>query len=207
MSREAEIEKSKLSYVEQNQIEVEMLTFYVTIINYIELWKQSFEGSSCFNWMFMSCFPDWDTVKESYEYAVSRYDEKLRGIINRDQLFDEYGYMKLFCQQNINKWMDVKLSCEKIWVRIFVDFQNQNLQLVHMEKLVQFSFFLPETSTVRVFSLIFNILGDEKGQMNLATVSAFLDVQFNSNLNCNIFYEKVKVDRKIQNSDKYKPTI
>lgn len=40
---------------------------------------------------------DWTIIKKSYEFSVTRKGKKLRGKINRDQHFDEFGYMKEFC--------------------------------------------------------------------------------------------------------------
>lgn len=165
LSKEAETEKAKLSVEQQTKIESEIVIFYETIIEYIELWEKSFDGSSCFRWMSLNRFPDWVDIQSSYEYAVERYGEKLRGIINRDQLLDEFAFMKPFCEENINNWMDKNVPCEVIWTQIFQEFRIQSIRLVHMEKLVQFSFCLPGTSTEveRLFSLIFNILGRREG--------------------------------------------
>jgi hypothetical protein len=51
LPREAQIAKEKLSTAVQKAIEAEVLTFYKTIAEYIELWEQSIDGSEIFSWM------------------------------------------------------------------------------------------------------------------------------------------------------------
>jgi hypothetical protein len=48
LPREAQIAKEKLPTAVQQTIEAEVLTFYETIAEYIELWEQSFDGSEIF---------------------------------------------------------------------------------------------------------------------------------------------------------------
>jgi hypothetical protein len=160
----------------------------------------------------MSRFPDWITVETSYEYAVSRCGENLRIKIDRDQLCDEYGLMNEYCEQNINKWLEIKKSCDKIWTEIFKEFRAQNTQLVNMEMLVELALCLPGTSTEveRIFSLIKKIWSDNRASMSLKTVDSHLNIQYNSDLNCNQFYKKLKADRvmlnNVKSSQKYQQT-
>ena len=198
--------KSKLSIDQQQEIDLNVIVFYDTIIKYIELWEESFDGTSIFSWMILSRYPDWNVIEESYEYAVLRFGENLRNVISRDQLCDEYGLMRQFCMQNINQWLSNKTPCAEIWTAIFKEFRGK---LVNMEKLVEFAFALPGTSTEaeRNFSLIKNIWAENRGSMALNTVKAILNIQYNSDLSCKQFYDKVKDDKamlqKVQSSKKY----
>lgn len=207
---DAESEFNNLPEVDQTKIHKDISKFYSTIIDYIENWDKSFDGSRAFDWMSMTRFPDWSTVKNSFDFAVSRFGDKFRELVNRDQICDEFGLMKEFCEQNISDWRTNRTPCSEIWQQIFKEMSEQQTQLVNMEKLVEFAFCLPGTSTEveRVFSLINNIWDDNKSHMKIETVGNYLSIQYNSNLNCTEFYDNVKSNKqfleKVSNSDKYK---
>ena len=86
LPHEAEKEKLNLSVSEQEEIQLELVVFYGAIIHYIELWENSYDVTENFQWLYMSRFPEWEVIINSYEFAVLRYGEDLKTIINRDQL-------------------------------------------------------------------------------------------------------------------------
>ena len=85
----------KIKTEEQVEIQLELVVFYDAIIHYIELWENSYDGTENFQWLSMNRFPEWEVINNSYEFAVLRYGEDLRTIIDRDQLCDEYGLMTI----------------------------------------------------------------------------------------------------------------
>ena len=85
LPHEAEAENQKLNFIQQQQIQVELSKFYQSVIYYIDLWENSYDGTEVFFWISMCRFPEWKMVLDSFEFAVSRYGEELRQIINRDQ--------------------------------------------------------------------------------------------------------------------------
>ena len=190
-------EMKLLTQNKQKEIQKEIQKFYQTIVNYIETWEESFDNTEVFNWMTMTSFPEWTNVLESYEFSVSRFGQIFRNIVDQNFLCDEYGLMREFCLEQIPIWFQNRTHSEAIWVSIFQHFKKQNIQLLNMEKLVEYAFSIPGTSTEveRIFSIINRIWPDEKSSMDLSTVNNLLSIQYDSKLNCTEFYNKIKTDR------------
>lgn len=144
---DSEAEFNKLPTVDQTTIHKDTSKFYSTIIENIENWEKSFDDSRVFDWMTMIRYPEWSSGKNSYEFAASRYGEKFRVMVNRDQICDEFGLMKEFFEKNVPDWRAMRTPCSEIWLQIFQEMSQQKTQLVNIEKLVEFAFCLPGTST------------------------------------------------------------
>lgn len=170
--------------------------FYDTIETYLTSWETSFDGSDKFDWMMINKVPEWNAVEKSLVFAVKRFGQDLRDLINCDLLFDEFGLIKKYVEQNFEEWSSKKERTESIWLKIFSNFRDQKIVLENLEKLVQFGFCLPGTSTEneRIFSLMNNIWTDARHNMKHETLSSILSIQYNSKLECTQFYEKIKSD-------------
>ena len=209
MPRESQLEYQKFNNALQVKIKKQISDFYEAIIDYIELWESPLDGSQIFMWMFMAKIPEWKEVDESFEYVADKYGDKIKSIIDRDILFDEYILMKSFIADKLSSYVDEELTVEKIWINIFTHFREQSTRLVNMEKCVEFAFSLPGTScnVERIFSFINRAWKDEKNRFDVETISALLTIQHNSEVNCTQFYASIKGNveflEKIVSSDKY----
>jgi hypothetical protein len=65
--------------------------------------------------------------------------------------------------------------------------------------MVQYAFAIPGTSTdvERLFSVINDVWGPDKGQMLPSSLEALLNVKVNSKLNCVEYYESIKNNKKL----------
>jgi len=153
---ESEVEKKKLCNSSQFKIDREVEIFYSTIIDYLNIWENSLDFSSQFNWMAMGSFPEWNVVESCFEYVASRFGSTFLNLVDRDLLCDEYGLMKILCLSKIPAWLQNKSLPEGIWMEIFKNFRMQQIKLSNMEKLVELALSMPGTSTEveRIFSII-----------------------------------------------------
>lgn len=69
----------------------------------------------------------------------------------------------------------------------------------NLEKLVEIAFSLPGSSTEveRLFSIINNVWTTEKGQMELSTLDAMINIRFNSKMSCIEFHNANKNNKEI----------
>lgn len=180
------------------------------MIEYLELWDKSLDGSEIFTWMMLNKCPEWKEVEESFDFVSERYGEGILQIINPDILFDEFTQMKPFILNNTSTWTEKKASAETIWKSVFNHHREQAVRLVNMEKLVEkLAFSIPGTSVEveRIFSLINQFWDHQKSQLEIVTLDAILTLQYNSDVECSKFYDTIKDNtdllEKIHSQEKY----
>lgn len=104
-----------------------------------------------------------------------------------------------FIKEKIPTWTRENVKSDQRWVEAFKTCRDQELSVENLMKLVEFGFCLPGTSAEveRLFSIIFNVWTEEKGQMTLPTLESIINVKFNSDLDCKQFHENNKNDKSI----------
>lgn len=58
-------------------------SFYRTVVEYLDLWSTSMDGTECFTWMSLIRKPSWDEVEISFDYAVKKLGKLVQDKINR----------------------------------------------------------------------------------------------------------------------------
>ena len=146
----------------------------------------------------MHKYPSWDEVDLSIAYECEKFGHTFHEKIDCDLLFDEYGLLKFYVEENVATWFDTKIRPQDIWIKIFSNFRENSTRLTNMEKLVEFAFCLAGTSTEveRIFSLMNNIWDDNKSRLDIDTLNAILTIQYNSNMSCLEFFECIKGNTK-----------
>lgn len=96
-------------------------------------------------------------------------------------------------------WNDQQIKSAERWLKIFEMCSAQENFIENLAMLVEIGFALPGTSTEaeRLFSIINNIWTTEKGQMQLPTLEAMLDIRFNCEMSCNEFYKANKCNKEL----------
>lgn len=196
LPRESLLEYQKLDTKLQDETKKKVFDFYGTILDYLNLWENSLDGTQVLTWMLMYKCPTWADIEETIEFAIEKYGEKFKEIVDRDLLFDEFCLLNSYAEQHVRSWLDSKLSSENVWIKIFSHFRENSTRLINMEKVAEFAFCLAGTSTEveRIFSLMNNIWDDNKSRMDTSTVNSLLSIQYNSKMNCLEFFERIKND-------------
>jgi hypothetical protein len=115
-----------------------------------------------------------------------------------------------FIENHLAQWNQKSTAAENRWVQIFNFAESQNRTIDNLSLLLEFAFSIPGTSceVERLFSIIGDIWGSDKGQMKLETVESMLNVRYNSNQTCKEFFDSIKDDKKVlrqvHESAKYK---
>jgi hypothetical protein len=158
--------------------------------------------------MNLAVSPDWEKdIKPSVMFIQQHF---ARDLINMDSAFDETHLLKQFVEENLLKWIDSKVSSEQRWIETFKSLNSQNRQIKQISLLVQYAFAMPGTSTEveRLFSVINDVWGPDKGQMSLSTLEAILNIKVNNDQDCAGYYESIKNNRKllakVRDGEKYK---
>lgn len=118
--------------------------------------------------------------------------------------------MQDYVKLKLPSWSANKVQSEPRWLDIFGYMREQQRPVSNLSMLVEFAFSLPGSSTdvERLFSIINDVWGPDKGQMSLETLEAVLNVKFNKQISCVEFYQSIKDDKvflkKAQGSEKYK---
>lgn len=206
----AKIEKENPAAI--NRFRGEVTTFYKNSISYIELWENSLEGTEKFSWVRLTDEIDWNEIESSAEYI----NNKLKGSsccckIDIDELFDEVLLANRFFKTKREEWQASGVfSSEERWVQLFKHFNEKQIDLQNLTKIVEFVLCLPGTSAPveRVFSMMKNIWSDERGRMDEATVRALLYCKLNYNkISCSQFFDTIKdneaILKKVCSSEKY----
>jgi len=96
-------------------------------------------------------------------------------------------------------WTNNKISAETRWLQIFQELKGKGRLINNLSLLVQFAFSIPGSSTEveRLFSIINDVWGPDKPQMNTETLEAFLNIKFNSDMECTQYYESIKNDKQL----------
>lgn len=126
-----------------------------------------------------------------------------------DVAFDENLLLQQFLRNNITRWNNEGISSELRWIETLKAFNNEGRPINQISTLVKYAYAIPGTSTTveRLFSMIKDVWGPEKGQMHLSTLEAVLTIKVNSNLGCMEYYSSIKNNKKllaqVQSGDKY----
>lgn len=186
-----------------------MDNFYSELIRYLLKWSRSLDGTEVFSWMSLLASPDWEKdVKPSLKFFQQHFS---RDMINEDEAFDQTCLLRQYVNSNFPKWNGSNESSERRWIETFGSLKSQNRPIKQISLLVQYAFAIPGTSTEveRLFSVINDVWGPDKGQMLPKSLEALLNVKINSEQNCVEYYESIKSNKKllaqVQSGDKYKP--
>ena len=210
--KEARDELTKRSENEQVEIMEKVVEFYDTIIQYITLWENSFDGTSVFSWMTLLRVPEWEVIETSFDFCSNRYGKGFSEIINNSCLFDESTMLMNYIEKNLTDWLSQSAHSEERWIQVFKHFNDNGTKLANMEKLVEFAFCLPGTSceVERIFSIL-NLIWTSEKNFLLETVDSILSIQYNSSLSCIEFHDKIKNNtellEKVKGSEKYQSKL
>lgn len=197
-----------LSTSKQKDAKLSMSNFYSELTSYLEKYWRSLDGTEVFSWMILCSLPDWETdVKPSITFLQKHFAPD---VVSIDSAFDEMVLLRQYVAQNLTRWNETKTTSEFRWIETFKSLNNQNRPIKQISLLVQYAFAIPGTSTEveRLFSIINDVWGPDKGQMKLETLEAHLNVKVNSNKGCDAYYNSIKLNKKllaqVQGGDKYK---
>jgi hypothetical protein len=129
-----------------------------------------------------------------------------------DDLYDEFPRLQQFVEINRTRWESEKTTSENKWLEILKQLKEQHRSIPCFSLLAQYAFAMPGTSTEveRLFSIIKNVWGSEKGQLSKKALEAHLEIKFNHGADCHEFFNRVKGNTKmlsnVQSSEKYKNT-
>jgi hypothetical protein len=179
----------------QSQLNFTIEKFYWGLHDYTLRWSESLDGTEVFSWLNLVGFPRWDQIEASVDFTNKKTGEKING----DKLFDEITLIKDFVQENSANWTREEITNQEKWLKIFQRCRDLERPIEQLSLLVEYAFCLPGTSTEveRLFSIINDTWGNDKSQMRLESVEALLNVQFNTNLSCTEFFEKIKDDKNL----------
>ena len=210
--KEARDELSKKKENEQREMLEKVVEFYDSIVQYITLWESSFDGTTIFCWMTLLKAPNWEIVEKSYDFCCNKYGKDFNTIVNNSSLFDETTMMINYVDTNLHDWRIKNVTSEERWIQIFKHFVDNGNKLINLEKLVEFAFCLPGTSceVERIFSIL-NLIWTSEKNFLLETVDSILSIQYNSDLSCTEFHEKIKNNvellEKVKGSEKYQSKL
>jgi hypothetical protein len=197
-----------LSHDKQNEIKKSTEMFYSELNDYLTKWSRTLDGTEVFSWMRLTSVPDWNQdVKPSVKFVQQHFG---LDVMKVDAMFDETLILKQFVTEYFTAWNENKASSQSRWIEIFKNLSQKNRPIKQISLLVQYAFAIPGTSTEveRLFSIINDVWGPEKGQMKLSTLEAHLNVKINSNKDCVEYYASIKDDKKllaqVQSGEKYK---
>jgi hypothetical protein len=90
-------------------------------------------------------------------------------LVSGDKLFDEIALMTDFIQENMIQWTQKSASSELRWIEVFAYAKQQQRLVENLSLIVEFAFCLSGTSceVERLFSLLKNVWGPDKGQMKI----------------------------------------
>lgn len=127
-----------------------------------------------------------------------------------DELYDEYTFLQQYVGKSLSRWEAIALPTEKRRLELLKSLKEEHRPIPNFSTLAQYALANPGTSTEveRLFSVITNVWGPEKGRLDPKTLEAQLDVKFNCKKSCSEFFNAVKSDKKllsqVQGSEKYK---
>ena len=132
-------------------------------------------------------------------------------IIDIDSLFDEHVLMKNYnsASDRRERWQNTPISYEQKWTQLFQAFKDKDIPIPNFQKLVEFVFCLPGTSAPveRIFSIMKNMLSDDRSNMPEQNVKALLMCKSNIDFTCTEFYENIKSNvvllKKVLDTGKY----
>jgi hypothetical protein len=184
--------------------------FYNSSIQYLDLWRNSFDRVSKFWWINLQTEIGWSDLQESAQVI----NAIVKDPINIDDLFDERTLLnkviqnqKVGCGSSTEK---VPHTIEEKWKAIFKVFQKTDIACTNISKMVEFPMSLPGTSAPveRVFSIMGNIWPAERGRLLVSTVKHLLNVKINSELSCCKLYDIILTNKpflkKVMSSEKYR---
>lgn len=182
--------------------------FYSELVRYLLKWSRSLDGTEVFSWMHLQVCPDWENdVKPSIKFVQQRFS---RDLINEDELFDQTSLLGQHVNLNLKTWNENNVPSDRRWIETFCSMNSQNRPIQQISFLVQYAFSIPGTSTEveRLFSIINDVWAPNKGNMQLNTLEAILNVKINSDLSCADYYSQIKDNKKllakVQANEKYK---
>ena len=71
-----------------------------------------------FSWVDLRHFPDWTTVKKSFQVLSKKTNFDM--LKHSSSLFEQFGYIKNYCtEEKIAKWKTDKIHTEKQWIEVF----------------------------------------------------------------------------------------
>lgn len=174
-----------------------MQNFYSELNGYLLKWSRSLDGTEVFSWMTLTSSPDWEKdIRPSLMFIQQHH---AREIIDEDTAFDEAHLLKQSIRENLFRWNEEKISSEQRWIEILKNLSSQNRPINQISLMVQYAFAIPGTSSEveRLFSIIKDVWGPDRGQMSLSTLEAILNVKVNCDLDCDGYYESIKHNRKL----------
>lgn len=175
-------------------------------IDYLTLWKSSFDKADHFKWVTLKHDPTWDEMEESALIVLSIVPDS----INVDELFDERSSLIQILKNMKPEWDSfTQKETQDKWKEVFKAFLRSNVCFTNIFKLVEFTMCLPGTSAPaeRIFSMMGSVWTAERGRMSLSVARDLLYIKANSDMTCSEFHEQVKNDRsflkKVKSSEKY----
>lgn len=182
------------------------------------MWTEQFTFFQQFLWMNLVKFPEWTTVKSSFDTFSTKTSFDMES--KSSEVFKQFGYIKNYCnEEKINYWNANKVPADIRWVEIFKHLNSEFVPFTEFSSLIEYVLCFPGTTSPveRVFSEINNIWTKEKSQLEIETIKSILFVKKNMEYTCEEFYEYIKnrpdILRQISSQEKYqfkqqpKPTI
>lgn len=205
---EANLLFKDLSEIKKADIKQDVQLFYSSLSNYLEKWSKSLDGAETFAWMKLNSVPNFE--KEVEPAATFILHHHPSADLEIERLFDEFPLVKQYIDGALASWVSKKVSIEQRWLETLKSLAEQHHPTPNFSLLVQYALAIPGSSAEveRLFSIIKDVWGPNKGQLEAKTLEAHLDVKFNCNKTCQEFYKEAKNNKKllaqVQSGDKYK---
>ena len=182
--------------------------FYEKCESYLDVYQDSKEGVTLHLWLNSSANLSWPPVCASAEKINCMF---LKQVIDVDSLFDKHVLVKNYnsASDRRERWQNTPIPYEQKWTQLFQAFKDKDIPIPNFQKMVEFVFCLPETSAPveRIFSIMKNMLSNDRSNMHKQKVKALLMCKSNIDLTCTEFYENIKSNvvplKKVLGTDKY----
>lgn len=204
---ESRFEFDKLLVSKQVEIKEDVKLFYSSLSGYLDKWLKSLDGTEVFPWMKLVNYIDFE--KDVVPAANYFKEHHPNSDLSMDALYDEFALLQLYVTENLSRWSSSQTSTDHRWLELLKSFKDQYRPIPNTSTLAQYALAVPGTSTEveRLFSIIKDVWGAEKGRLDHKTLEAHLDIKYNSNKTCQEFFAECKNNRKllaqVQTSEKY----
>jgi hypothetical protein len=186
-----------LSVEVQEETKEFMANFYEELLDYLENWSHSLDGAEIFSWLSLNFLPDWENdVKPSVKYIQARHGLET---LNTDEVFDELDRLQQYMNGNLLRWEAEKVESDSRWNEAINNLKSQKRPIDQISLMVQYAFAIPGTSTEveRLFSIINDVWGSDKGNLSLQMLESIVNVKLNRDQSCIEFYESIKSNKKL----------
>lgn len=158
-----------------NLFKEKLLAVYDRAFGYLRSWTEQYEEYDIFQWMTFDDMPTWSNAKKCINY----FDDNKLMKLDEAKFFEQFQNFKDFVQiKSTDEDFKQLILCDK-WVSYFKG-KNEGTYS-ELLKMASFYFALPahNANCERIFSFMNIQWTDERNRIEVDTIKAILQVQFN----------------------------